>query len=245
MNIKLVKLSEKSEDKKIIKCSNLNNDMIFMKYDVVLGDIVENTTNQYVVLIEKGTVYDAHDKAGQYIVMNEIIDSDEDIKDEWKDLKIRKSDDGGLCVIFLNKNIIEHNKYIINDPIKYIDWKDGSSKELYIKVEGFYNFKIEDPKKMLSQVIGLRAHFSKQELIERIRKFVINSIEKGINEISEEYKLDIGSLETKSKELEIKLKQNEYDHKLLEYGVKITYFDISHLEIAKRKFKIFKYSIDI
>lgn len=240
MNIKLISLLEKEKDKKIIKCDNLSNDMIFMKYDVIPDDIVEISDSQYVVLIEKGIVYDVQDKAGQYIVMNEIIDTDKDIKDEWKDLKIRKTEDNGLCVVFLNKNVIEHNKYMINDPIKYVDWKDGSSKEIYIKVEGFYNFKIEDSKKLLSQIIGLRNHFSKQELIERIRKFVVNSIEKGINELSEEYKLDIKTLETKSKELEIKLKQNEYDAKLLEYGVKITYFDISHLEIAKRKFKIFK-----
>lgn len=240
MNIKLVNLLEKQEDKKVIKCNSLNNDMIFMKYDVALGDIVETTDNEYIVLVEKGIVYDAHDKTGQYIVMNEIIDSDEDIKEKWKDLKIRKTDNNELCVIFLNKDIISHNKYFINDPIKYTDWKDGKSQNVYIKLEGFYDFKIENPKKLLSQVIGIRAHFSKQELIERIRKFVINSIEKGINEISEEYKLDIESLETKSKELEIKLKQNEYDYKLLEYGVKITYFDISHLEVSKRKFKIFK-----
>lgn len=240
MNIKLVNLLEEQHDKKIIKCNSLNNDMIFMKYDINLGDIIETVESEYVVLVEKGIVYDVKDKSGQYTVMNEIIDSDENIKEEWKDLKIRKTDDDGLCVIFLNKNVIEHNKYFINDPIKYIDWKDGSSKKIYIKLEGFYNFEIVDPKKLLSQVIGLRAHFSKQELIERIRKFVINSIEKGINEISEEYKLDIESLEKKSKELEIKLKQNEYDKKLLEYGVKITYFDIEHLQITKRKLKIFK-----
>lgn len=240
MNIKLVNLLEKEENKKVIKCDNLSNDMIFMKYDVILGDIIEISDSQDVVLIEKGIVYDAQDKAGQYIVMNEIIDTDKDVKDEWKDLKIRKTEDNGLCVVFLNKNVIEHNKYMINDPIKYVDWKDGTSKELFIKVEGFYDFKIDDSKKLLSQIIGLRNHFSKQELIERIRKFVVYSIEKGINELSEEYKLDIKTLETKSKELEIKLKQNEYDAKLLEYGVKITYFDISHLEIAKRKFKIFK-----
>ena len=240
MNIKLVSLLENKVDKKIIKCNNLSNDMIFMKYDVILGDIIEVSDSQYVVLIEKGIVYDTVDKSGQYIVMNEIIDSDKDIKDEWKDLKIRKTENNGLCVVFLNKNLIKHNKYIINDPIKYVDWKDGSSKEIYIKVEGFFDFKIEDPKKLLSKIIGIRNHFSKQELIERIRRFVVNSIEKVINELSEEYKLDIKTLETKSKELEIKVKQNEYDEKLLEYGVKLTYFDISHLEIAKRKFKIFK-----
>lgn len=240
MNIKFVDLLEKQEDKKIIQCNCLNNDIIFRKYDIDLGDIIDVSDDQYLVLVEYGKVYDVRDRAGQYIVMNEIIDSDEDIKEHWKDLKIRKTDDDGLCVIFLNKNTISHNKYIIKDPIKYIDWKDGESKKVYIKIDGFYDFKIEDSKKLLSQVIGLRAHFSKQELIERIRKYVLSSIEKGINEIHEEYKLDIESLETKSKELEIKLKQNEYDKKLLEYGVKLTYFDIDHLEITKRKFKIFK-----
>lgn len=239
MNIKLVNLSQKQDDKKVIKCNKLNNNMIFMKYDVALGDIIEITDKQDVVLIEKGIVYDAKDNAGQYIVINEIIDSDEDEKEKWKDLKIRKTDNSGLCVVFLNKEVIDHNRYIIKNPIKYIDWNDGTSKDVYIKVEGFYDFKIEEPKRLLSQVIGLRAHFSKQELIERIRKFVVNSIEKGINEISEEYKLNIESLETKSKELEIKLKQNEYDKKLLEYGVKLTYFDIDHLEITQKKFKIF------
>lgn len=238
MNIRLVNLAEKQEDKSIIKCNKLSNDMIFMKYDVSLGDIIETTDTEFIVLVEKGIVYGARDKSGQYKITNET--TDEDINEEWKDLKIRKTENSGLCVIFLNKNVIKRNKYFIEDPIKYLDWKDGSSKEVYIRVEGFYDFKIVNPKKLLSQVIGLRTHFSKQELIERIRKFVINSIEKGINEISEEYKLDIECLESKSKELEIKLKQNEYDDKLLEYGVKITYFDISHLEIVKRKFKIFK-----
>jgi membrane protease subunit (stomatin/prohibitin family) len=240
MNIKLVNLlSKEQENVKVIKCNDLNNDIIFMKYDVVLGDVIELDDNQYVVLIEKGTVYDAKENSGLYIVMNEIIDSDEDVKEEWKDLKIRKTDNDGLCVVFLNKNLIEHNKYIINDPIKYIDWKDGNSREVYIKVEGFYDFKIEDPKKLLSQVIGLRAHFSKQELIEKIRKFIINSIEKGINEVSEEYKLDIDNLVSESKKLGIEINQNEYDEKLLEYGVKITYFDISNFEISKKKNKIF------
>lgn len=239
MNIKLVSLLENKVDKKIIKCNNLSNDMIFMKYDVNIGDIIKVIDNQCIVLIEKGIVYDANDKIGQYIIMNEIIDSNEDIKEKWKDLKIRKSDNDGLCIVFLNKNTIEHNKYNISDPIKYIDWNDGSSKEIYIKIEGYYNFKIEKPKEFLSKVIGLRNHFSKQELIEKIRKYILKSIEEGINEIAREYKLSIDTLPENSKKLEIKLKQNEYDKKLLEYGVKLTYFDIEKLEVINKKFKIF------
>lgn len=239
MNIKLIKIPEIPEGEKIIKCDNLSNDMIFMKYDVHIGDIVNVINNQCIVLIEKGIVYDVKDKDGQYVVMNEIIDSNEDIKEKWKDLKIRKSDKEGLCIIFLNKNIIKHNKYNISDPIKYIDWKDGSSKEIYIKIEGYYDFIIEKPKEFFSKVIGLRNHFSKQELIEKIRKYILKSIEEGINEIAEEYKLSIDTLPENSKKLEIKLKQNEYDKKLLEYGVKLTYFDIDKLDVTNKKFKIF------
>ena len=116
----------------------------------------------------------------------------------------------------------------------------GKSSEIYIKLEGFYDFRIEDTLKFLSKVIGLRNHFSKQELIEKIRKYIISSIEKGINEISEEYKLNIDTLVQKSKELEVKLKQNEYDVKLLEYGIKLLYFDVKDFEVSKKKFKFFK-----
>lgn len=239
MNFKFATLPEEYVSEKILKCDSLSNDMIFMKYDVNIDDVIVVKENEYAVLIEKGMVYDVKSEPGRFIILNEIIDSDIDIKDNWKDLKIRKSDDNTLCVVFLNKNLIKHNKYYINDPIKYKSWNEKDYYEMYIKLEGSYDFFIQDPKKMLSKVIGLRNHYSKQELIERIRKYVISSIEKGINELSEEYKLDIETLTQKSKELEIKLKQNEYDNKLLEYGVKITYFDIESFELAKKKFKIF------
>lgn len=238
MNIRLANFFEEQTKSKIVKCNNLNDDMIFIKYDIELEDIIEINDNQCAVLIEKGIVYDVQDKKGKYIVINEEMVSNENIKEEWKDLKIRETEKDSLCVVFLNENIIQHNKYIINDPIKYIDFTNESS-EIFIKLEGYYDFKIEKPKEFLSKVIGLRKHFTKQELIEKVRKYVLKSIEEGINEISQEYKLDINTLPDNSKKLEIKLKQNKYDEKLLEYGVKLTYFDISKLEVVNKKFKIF------
>lgn len=238
-NIKFIEITHKKDEEKIVKCNNLSNNMIFKKYDVSLGDTVEVLDNQYAVLIEKGIVYDVKEKPGSFLIMVEIIDTNKDLKEEWKDLKIRKTDNNKLCVIFLNKELIKHNKYVMNNPIKYRDWKSKKNKQIYIKIEGFYDFKIENPKKLLSKVIGLRAHFSKEELIEKIRNYILSSIEKGINEISEEYKLDIEDLPENSKNLEIKLKQNEYDKKLLEYGVKLTYFDIDNLKIVNKKFKFF------
>lgn len=238
MNIRLANFLEEQTKSKIVKCNNLNNDMIFIKYDIKLEDIIEINGNQCAVLIEKGIVYDVQDKEGKYIVINEEMVSNENIKEEWKDLHIRKTENDELCVIFLNNNIISHNRYFINNPIKYMDFTNKNS-EIFIKIEGYYDFKIENPKEFFSKVIGLRSHFSKQELIEKVRKYILKSIEEGINEISQEYKLNIDDLPENSKKLEIKLKQNEYDKKLLEYGVKLTYFDISKLEIVNKKFKIF------
>lgn len=238
MNIRLVKLQEESKEGKIIKCNKLTNDMIFMKYDVLVGNEIIINEDEYVVLIWKGEVFDAKSDPGYYKIMNEIIDNNEDIKEEWKDLHIRKTENDDLCIVFLNKNEIVHNKYTINDPIEYIDYTKQNLK-VHIKLEGFYNFKVENPKELLSKVIGLRKYFSKQELIEKIRKYVLKSITEGINELANEYKLDINELPENSKKLEIKLKQNEYDKKLLEYGVKLTYFDIDKLEIVNKKFKIF------
>lgn len=238
MNIKLIKI-EDVNDEKIIKCSKLSNDMLFMKYEIIIGDNIEINKGEYAILINQGEVYDIQDEEGYYKIMNEIIDSDIDTKEEWKDLHIRKTENDNLCVIFMNKNIIENNKYLISNPIKYIDFSRNEPLEIFISLEGRYDFKIENPKMFLSKVIGLRHHYSKQELIEKIRMYVLKSIEKGINEISEEYKLSIENLPENSKKLEINLKQNEYDRKLLEYGIKLTYFDINKFEIKNKKNKFF------
>lgn len=82
-----------------------------------------------------------------------------------------------------------------------------------------------------SRVYGVREHYSKLELIEQIRKNAINSIKEGINELSNEYKLSIELVKTKTSELEIKVKENEYDLKLKMRGIKITYFELSELDI--------------
>lgn len=236
--IKLLEYKEDLLDKKIVECNNLSNDIIFRKYDIQKDDIIKIKENQFVVIAEKGRVLDIKECSGIFCLQN-IDKLDEEFEKEWGNLIIRKSEDTNLCAIFLNINVINHNKYLINDPIKYLDWKNDKASEIYIKLEGYYDFKIENPKMLLSKIIGLRNHFSKQELIEKVRKFILNSIQDGINEISKEYKLDINTLTEKSKELEVKLRTNEYDLKLLEYGVKLTYFDIEKFEVTKKKFKIF------
>lgn len=236
--IKLLDFQESLENTKFIECPELSNNVIFKKYDASEGDVVKLLKNQFICAFEKGKILDIKENAGIYKLQN-IDTKDEEFDNEWKNIIVRKAEEEKLCVLFFNTDMIKHNKYIISDPIKFKNWKNGEVSEIFINLEGCYDFKIENPKMMLSKVIGLRNLFTKQELIEKVRKYIICSIEEGINELSDEYKLDIDTLVLESDKLEIKLKQNEYDLKLLEYGIKLTYFDIKKFEINKKKFKFF------
>lgn len=236
--IKLLDFQESLQDIKIIECPELSNNIIFKKYNALEGNVVKVLENQFVCLFEKGKVLDIKENSGVYI-LQDIDIKDEEFDSVWQNLIVRKAEREKLCILFFNTNIIKHNKYIINDPIKFKNWKNGEVSDIFINLEGYYDFKIDNPKMMLSKVIGLRNLFTKQELIEKVRKYIICSIEEGINELSDEYKLDIDTLILESDKLEIKLKQNEYDLKLLEYGVKLTYFDIKKFEINEKKFKFF------
>lgn len=236
--MKLVFMQEENSDSKVIESKHLRNDTIFKKYSVSEGEIIRIKENEIVLLIKKGMLLDLKENRGEYYVDDPII-VDKESMQELKKVVIRKSENENLCVLFINVDIIKNNKYIFNDPIKYTNWENGESSDVYIKIEGQYDFKIENPKKFIGQVIGLRSIYTKQELVERIRKYVLNSIEEGINQVSKEYKLDVKDLPEYSKKLEIELKQNKYDEKLSEYGVRITYFDISKLEVMKKKSKFF------
>lgn len=236
--MRLVFIQKEKSNKKVIESKHLGNDTIFKKYNVFEGDIVRIKENEIVLLIKEGKLFDVKEDIGEYYVDNPIV-IDKKTVQELKKIKIRKSENEKLCVLFINVGILKNNKYIFNNPIKYVNWRNGESSEIYIKLEGLYDFKIENPKRFISQVIGLRNIYTKQELIERIRNYILNSIEEGINEISKEYKLDVNYLSEYSKNLEVKLKQNKYDEKLAEYGVKLTYFDITKLEVTNKKFKFF------
>lgn len=232
--MKLIFMQEENSNNKVIQSKHLGNDTIFKKYNVSEGDIIRIKENEIALLIKKGNLLDLKEKVGEYYLESNI-NADKEIKN----IIIRKSEDENLCVLFINIDIIKNNKYIFKDPIKYVNWKDGDTSDVYIKIEGLYDFKIENPKKFIGQVIGLRSIYTKQELVERIRKYVLSYIEEGINQLSKEYKLEVKDLPEYSKKLEVELKRNKYDEKLSEYGVIITYFNINKLQIIKKKNKFF------
>lgn len=225
---KLIKISN-YENSNCIECNELTNDILIIKYSVNVNDIIKVKENQFVCMIEKGKLLDATSVSGVY----QIIETEEKVLEEYNDSSIRKTENEKLCVIFVNNNIIENNKYYIKEPIEYIDWTYPDEPLMTkIKGEGIFSFQIIDSMKFLkNMVIGLRNHYSKQELIEQIRNYIVNSIINGINEVSNEYKININEICEKSKDMEIKLSTNIYDEKLLEKGIKITFFDIEKLEI--------------
>ncbi len=213
----------------ILECNSLTNDTIFLKYEVSEGTKINIKDNQFVCLLEKGKVLDIKEKPGIYVVTEK---KETDREEKIKTLLIRKTEKENLCIVFLNTGVIQNNKYYIKKPIEYIDWT-FAEEPLVIKIkgEGKFDFQIVDPLSFLeNMVIGLRTHYSKQELIEQIRNYIVNSIIKGITEVSNAYKINIQEICEKSKETDIGVSQNVYDDKLLEKGIKITFFNIEKLE---------------
>lgn len=151
--------------------------------------------------------------------------------ERWKGFQPPKADNSNLCIIVFNMNEIIGNSFHIDKPIKYTDWTKNKPLKAKFTCKGNFNFRIDNPALFFSRVYGVRDHYSKLELIEQIRKNAINSIQEGINELSEEYKLSIELVKTKTSELEIKVKENDYDLKLKMRGIKISYFELSDLDI--------------
>lgn len=236
--MKLLKINDDFKDEQILKWDDLNNDIIFRKYLVKENSKIKLQKDQIGILFMEGKVYDLIEDEGMYLVCD--VKNKNGLYEEWNDLIIRNTENEPLEIIIMNRKIIKHNKYFVTEPIEYIEYGKNESKEYYIKFNGNFDFYIENPKVFLSRVIGLRSHFSKQEIIEQIRKFVIESIKIGMEELSKGYKLSLEEVQTKSKELEIKLEKNDADQKLLEYGIRVTYFDIEDLEIVNKKKKFFK-----
>ncbi len=230
MSFKLINFNEETED--ILKCDKLCNDIIFMKYDVSINNIIEITENEFIILIYKGQVYDFKEEVGKYIVK----ETDLEIENEWENLFIRDAGNNDLCVIFLNKNIIKNNKLLINKTIEKQNQFNGKLSKIELNIYIEYDFKIESPKNFLNKIIGLRKIYTKQEIIEKVRKYILDSIEKRINEELEAYKLDIEKILNSTQIIE---EFNEYDSKLLEYGVKLMNYRITKYEEIDKKNKFF------
>ncbi len=220
MNFKLVDFNGEITEDKMLKCQELNNDIIFLKYDVLENDVLMLKENEIVVLINNGHICDYRENAQTYLVMK----TDEEIEND--DICIRDADNNELCVVFFNKNIIKNNKLLIN--------KLHVDKKINVSIE--YDFKIENFKNFLNKIIGLRKLYTKQEIIEKVREHVTNSIKTRIINELEEYNLDIEKLLQVNKNIE---DENEYDTKLLEYGVRLINYKITDYETIDKKFKFF------
>ena len=147
-------------------------------------------------------------------------------------IKMLEAEEESYGVLFVNVSEIKNNKFYMKNLINYTDWTyEEEPFESKIRVQGIFNFRIIKPENFIKIVIGLRDHYSKPELLEQIRVFILKSIEEGIKELSEIHKVDIKTLVNNIHELKIKVNQNFYDEKLLSKGIKLTFFDIDKFEL--------------
>ena len=138
-------------------------------------------------------------KFGIFEIYFDMQDNSKELE-KWQDYDDIKTKDLPLSIVFINLQEIKENKFYFKKPIEYIDWTnlhfdEEKNTEEPLKTaftgDGKFNFIISNPVLFLSSILGIREHYTKQELIEQIRKIVVNSIQLGINELGEEYKLSI------------------------------------------------------
>ena len=223
-----------------IECKLLNNDVLMFKSSKAIANHmkVHIKKNQYIILIEKGQVLAAENRPGYYEIDFDK-ESDNDLIEDWDGYFDNKTKDLPLSLVFLNTAEIENNPFKLSKPFEYVDYTkmvldEKSNNTVPYKAdfigEGNYNFQIINPCLFLSSVCGIREHFAKQELIELIRTTVENSLQQGITELGENYKLSVQVVRNNSNELEIKVSENDFDEKLASRGIKLTYFEITKFE---------------
>jgi membrane protease subunit (stomatin/prohibitin family) len=220
-----------------IECKLLNNDVLMFKSSKSIDNKtkVHVKKNQYVILIENGKVLAAENRPGYYEVSLDE-ESDNDLINDWIDYSDEKTIDMPLSLVFINVGEIVDNSFKFNKPFEYIDYTKMVLNEKTNNTEPFradfvgegkFNFQIVNPCAFLSSIRGIREHFAKEELLELIRSTVANSVEEGVKELSENYKLSVQVVRTQTSELEIKVSENNFDEKLAHRGIKLTYFEIT------------------
>ena len=226
---KIEDLNENDINKELlIEVDKLDNDTLIRKILIGNKKYVEIKENQYVVFYGFGKIFDVEEERGLY----EIVEgkSNKDLSD-W-DFVIQKAENEEDGLLFINFSEIKNNKFYIRNPITYTDWTyENEPLESKLRLEGVFNFKIIKPDNFIKIVIGLREHYSKPELLEQVRIYILKSIEEGIKELSEVHKIDINTFVNKIHDLKIKVSQNNYDDKLLSKGIKVTFFDIDKVEL--------------
>ena len=236
--MKFVKIRKKVVS--AVECKLLNNDVLMFKSSKAITDKlkVHLKKNQYIILIEDGKVLAAENRPGYYEVDLEQ-ESDNDLINDWVNYSDPKTVGMPLSLVFLNVGEITDNNFKFNKPFEYIDYskmvldEKTNTTEPYkanFIGEGKFNFQIVNPCLFLSSIHGIREHFAKEELLELIRTTVANSLETGVKELSENYKLSVQVVRTQTSELEIKVSENNFDEKLANRGIKLTYFEITKFD---------------
>lgn len=212
---KKLKLSNSIKEKKnILTCNTLSNDMIFKKYHISINQYIELINEQYICLIENGKLLDIKSGKGIYYI--------EEINENSKyNVLIPKVQKNELSAIFMNGTIIKNNRCIFNN-FKY--------DKFDLEIEVMYDLKITNPEKFLGKIIELRTHYSKQELIEILRKYLFSYIKACIKQCKSESEI-INHIKAIEEEIYV----SEWNLKITERGVALTNFRIMSFKIVERK----------
>jgi len=228
--MKLTKLETYEGD--AISCIYTDNEMLLKNVEVDMGDVIELKDKQYLVLSRSGKVLDVASTPGFYKVVNGRTQNKE-VQENWNFYKNRIQEKHCYYAFFINLSEIVKNESFISEPIIFKDHKLGT-KYFVLKMDSVYNFEVVTPQNFMNNVVNLRVNYSKQELMEKITRYFVHSIELGLNKKALNDRWSLEKCYEKFDELVTGLKLNEYSNELVDYGVRLTSITIDNLEFTKR-----------
>lgn len=250
-----IKFNLQDQWKDLIVCENMPNDLLMMRKTtktgvITNGSIIRVMPSQCAVICQNGKILDIIAEEGDYLLDESASPSlfagqfKDTFKDIWERVQFGGASDDQQEVYFFNMKEIVDNKFGTVTPVIYKDWSymlpnklTGEMLPIIIKVKchGNYTFEIENPMLFMKKITGTAEYFQKGDITEQIKSEVLETLQNILNDLgSEEYKIPVMELPSQTDKIKQLIKENNFDEKIKERGIKISGLVIESISIDEK-----------
>ena len=244
----------KEQWKEVIRCENMDNDLLMIKKTTESGVITKDSTiivapGQCAFIYDNGKILDATAEEGIYTFDESSSPSffGGQFGEVFKEMWDRFTYNGGTLkeqyVFFLNTKEILDNKFGTTSPIPYQDWSHpylnemtGQMMPLAVEVigHGNYTFRISDPALFMNNIAGTAEIYTKEELVSQMKTEVTAVFRNILNELcNNEHKIGLLELDSQTDEIIEMMKEKVFDEPIRNRGLKIESFIIEQARASE------------
>lgn len=243
----------KDQWKEVIKCDNMNNDILMKKETTETGVITNKSTiivapGQCAVIYDNGKIIDATAEEGVYEFDESTSPSffagqfGAVFKEMWERFTYGGGTAKEQAVFFFNIKEIIDNKFGTPAPIPFQDWSHAIPNQMTgqmtplrveIKCFGKYTFKISDPAVFMREIAGTANVYTKENLVEQIRTEVIAVFQNIVNELgNSEHRVPVLEMPSQTDEIKQMMEEVVYDEPTRKRGLSITGFAVESVSLT-------------